>query len=284
MQFANKVGIMKILIRLLFTIVILFKSVFASDNGIIYFSPLPMKSEKKTIEEFLPLVDYLQNTTSLKIKFNYKKDYNDILKSFIDGSVDIAYLGPLPYAILKSRYPYVKPIVSFKREDGTINYRCVISKFSKDKFDPKKPIKVALTQPLSTCGYYSTHKLLKEKFGILLENQKYDYTMSHTNALLGVMREEFLLAGSSIDIAKKFESLGMEIIATTELLPAFAIVVNTKTLSDNEIKNITKTLLNIPKSSYENMGTRVKYGISPVDEKSYEMINIKYEIPQKGNL
>jgi len=51
MQFANKVGIMKILIRLLFTIVILFKSVFASDNGIIYFSPLPMKSEKKTIED-----------------------------------------------------------------------------------------------------------------------------------------------------------------------------------------------------------------------------------------
>lgn len=271
------------LTKLLFSIMLL-TSLNATESRTISFAPLPMTSEKKTIQEFLPLVDYMQTHLHLKIKFNYKKDYNDILNGFMDGSIDIAYLGPLPYAILKSKYPYVKPIASFKRQDGRTSYRCAISKFSKDTFNVNKPIRVALTQPLSTCGYYSTKKLLKEKFGILLENQKYDYTMSHTNALIGVMKEEFLLAGSSEDIAKKHESLGMEIIATTELLPAFAIVVNTKTLSSDEIEKITKTLLNIPKSSYENMGRRVQYGISPADVQSYDKINIKYEIPEKGNL
>ena len=180
-----KAGNMKLLTISLFVMILSFQSLLATESKTIYFTPLPMKNEKKIIEEFLPLIDYMQERLSLKIKFNYKKDYNNILKGFMDGSIDIAYLGPLPYAILKSKYPYVKPIVSFKRKNGNTSYRCAISKFSRDKFDPKKPIKVALTQSLSTCGYYSTQKLLKEKYGIILQNQKYDYTMSHTNGING---------------------------------------------------------------------------------------------------
>ena len=275
---------MKAFIRVVFILPILISSIFAIENKTIYFTPLPMKSEKKTIEEFLSLVDYMQDNLHQQVKFNYKKDYGDIIKGFMDGSIDIAYLGPLPYAILKASYPYAKPIVSFKQKDATASYRCVISKFSKDTLDFSKPITVALTQPLSTCGYYSTQKLLQEKFGVSLQNQKYDYTMSHTNALIGVMREDFLLAGSSEDIAKKYESLGMEIIATSEPLPAFAIIVNTKTLSPQEIDTITKALLNIPNKEYENWGETFMYGTTPSDINSYDTFNIDYTIPQKGNM
>ncbi|MEA2073209.1 MAG: PhnD/SsuA/transferrin family substrate-binding protein [Campylobacterota bacterium] len=275
---------MKLLNRSLLVITLLFTSVFATDSKTIYFTPLPMKNEKKTIEEFLPLMDYMEKELSLKIKFNYKKDYSDILDGFIDGSIDIAYLGPLPFATLKSKYPYIKPIVAFKHQDGTISYRCVISKFSKDKFDPSQPLRVALTQTLSTCGYYSTQKLLQERFGIDLSKQKYSYEMSHTNALIGVMKEKFIIAGSSEDIAKKHESLGMEIIATTEPLPAFSIVVNTKTLSVDEIKKISQTLLNIPHKRYKTLGKRVQYGVLPVSEKLYDTIDTEEIIPQKGNI
>lgn len=259
-------------------------SLFADESRIIYFAPLPMKNEKTNIEEFLPLVDYMQKNLPLTIKFNYHKNYDDILKSFMDGSTDIAYLGPLPYAILKSKYPYAKPIITFNEKDGTTTYRCAISKFSQDVLDLSKPLRVALTQPLSTCGYYATQKLLQKKFGLALKNQKYNYTMSHTNALTGVIREEYMLAGSSEEIAKKYESLGMEIIAKSELFPGFALVVNTKTLSAKEIQEITKTLLNIPKSSYEKWGTLLEYGTRPADTSSYDSLNLKYAIPQKGNI
>lgn len=275
---------MKILFLSILIISIFSRTLFAEQQKTLYFAPLPMKNEKKVIEEFFPLIEYMEKSLALKIKFNYKKDYNDILKGFMDGSIDMAYLGPLPYVVLKSEYSYIKPIVFFNQKNGTTSYRCAISKFSLDKFDPKKPFKVALTQPLSTCGYYITHKLLKEKFGILLENEKYDYKMSHTNALTSVMREEFLLAGSSLEIAKKFESLGMEVIAQSELLPAFAMVINTKTVSAQEIKKIRETLLSIPPSNYKKMGVRVEYGLSPVDETLYKSIDIKQEIPLRGNL
>lgn len=275
---------MKFLSLIILSTILFCEPLLAGSKRTLYFSPLPIKNEKKVIEEFLPLIEYMQKNLSVKIKFNYKKDYNDILKGFMDGSVDMAYLGPLPYVTLQSKYPYIKAIVAFKNRDGDVGYRCALSKFALDKFNPKDSIKVALTQPLSTCGYYMTNRLLKDNFAITLQNQKYDYTMSHTNALLGVMREDFLLAGSSLSIAQEFKSLGMEVIARSELLPAFAIVVNTKTVTAEEIESIKEILLSIPQNSYEKMGIRVEYGLAPVDEKSYEKIEIKDSIPLQGNL
>lgn len=275
---------MKLLSVLVFIMIIFSSSLIAEQKRTIHFTPLPMQNNKKTIEKFIPLIDYLQNTLPLNIKFNYQKDYEEIINGFIDGTIDIAYLGPFPYALLKSKYEFVKPIVVFKRKDGTGNYRCAISKFSKDKLDLNKPIKVALTQPESTCGYYFTNKLLKEKFSISLEDTKYNYTMSHTNALTSVMREEYLLAGSSEDIARKYESLGMEIIALSEALPGLTLVVNTKTLSLEEIDMITNALLNIPKQNYEMLGDIAKYGVAPADVSSYDIFNIECEIPKKGNI
>ncbi|WP_304546180.1 PhnD/SsuA/transferrin family substrate-binding protein [Sulfurimonas microaerophilic] len=275
---------MSLVKRTLLFIVLLSIPLLATQKREIYFSPLPMKNEQKTIQAFIPLIDYLQKNSSLTIKFNYQNNYEDILKGFEDGTIDIAYLGPLPYAILKSKYPDIEPIVSFKQKDGKAFYRCALSKFSEDKIDFDKKLKIALTQPLSTCGYYATRKLLKKKFGVALEEQLYNYTMSHTNALTSVMREEFVLAGSTEAIAKQYESLGMDIVAVSELLPGFTIVVNKKTLSDQEITKLTYTLLSIPKTTYEKWDLSLRYGVVPADTKLYDSLNIDCEIPKEGNM
>lgn len=229
-------------------------------------------------------MDYMQKESNFTIKFKYEKDYKDILEGFKQHTIDMAYLGPLPFAILMSQYPHVKPIISFRQKDGSVKYRCVISKYEKDELDLNVPIKVALTQPLSTCGYFMTKQLLQKRYGIPLENQLFKYTMSHTNALLGVLQEKFLIAGSSEDIAMKHESLGMQIIEKSELLPGFAIVVNTQTLKKEEIDAITQTLLLIPKSRYAKWGNKMAHGMVPADEKSYESLFIDYSIPNEGNM
>lgn len=279
-----KVDQMNLFAKVLLSITVVFATLLVAEQKTIYFSPLPMKSKKQTIEEFLPFVHYMETKLPYKVEFNYKKDYNDILNGFIDGSIDIAYLGPLPYTVLRSRYPHVKPIVSFKQPDGTNSYRCAISKFSKDTIDFDKPVTVALTQPLSTCGYYAVKKMLKKEFGLSLAKQRYDYTMSHTNALIGVVKGEYMIAGSSERLAKQHQSLGMEIIARSELLPTFALVVNTKTLSSQEIEQITETLLNIPKYEYQDWRSIFKNGFSPADAEAYDAIDLDCEVPKKGNM
>jgi phosphonate transport system substrate-binding protein len=274
--------------RVVFTVFLLLfvmsVSLFSQQIKTIQFTPLPTKKAKTNIEDFLPLAYYLQKALSIKIEFNYKYDYADILKGFEDQSIDITVLGPLPYKVLEAKYPYLQPIVAFKQKDGSVHYRCVLSKFSQDILDFSKPLKIALTQPLSTCGYYMSSKLLKKRYKIELKDQYYDYTMSHTNAVTGALKGEFNLAGSTEYIAQKYKSLGMEIIAKSELLAGFTIVVNTKTLSKQMIEELTQTILNISDTNLKKWGGKTKYGFSKINKDFYKDFKIDFKIPTKGNM
>jgi len=243
-----------------------------------------MKKASKSIEELLPLNSCLKKKLSIDIKYVYKKDYQDILDGFKDGTIDIAYLGPLPFISLKKEYEYAQPIVTFKEKDGSSKYRCILAKFKSDKFDKSKPIKVALTQPLSTCGYLMTNILLKDKYGIELKEQKYQYTMSHTNALISLVKGEFLIAGAKKHIAQKHESLGVEIIAQSELLPGFSLVVNTKTLSQKQIEDIQNTLLSVEPENYKSWGGVSANGVEKANKKDYESLSVDFNIPKNGNM
>lgn len=259
-------------------------ALFGDNRNVIKFAPLPTKKASKNIEDFLPMNSYLKEKLSIDIDYVYKKDYQDILNGFKDGSIDMAYLGPLPYVALKKEYMFVRPIISFKQKSGLSKYRCVLAKFKNDKFDKKSQIKVALTQPLSTCGYFMTNKLLKENFDIELKNQKYDYTMSHTNALISVVKGEYLISGAKYSIAKKYESLGVEIIAQSKLIPGFSLVVNTQTLSQKQINEIQKTLLQISNEKLKSIKGIMKYGVEKANISDYNELVIDFHIPKRGNI
>jgi phosphonate transport system substrate-binding protein len=196
----------------------------------------------------------------------------------------MAYLGPLPFVTLKKEYPYAKPLITFKTKNGTYKYRCVVAKFKKDKLDTTKPIKVALTQPLSTCGYLMTNILLQKYFHLDLQKQYYDYTMSHTNALLGALKGEFLLAGAKEDIAQKFDSLGMEIIAKSEFLPGFSLVINTKTVPKEVVEKLQKTLLKTPQEKYLQWHGIGRYGMKEAHCSDYKQLQVDFMIPQVGKM
>lgn len=251
----------------------------------INFAPLPLKKGIQNIEAFLPIAKYFKKKLGIETNFIRIVDYADIIKGFQDGFIDIAYLGPLPLAYLKKNYSYATPIVTFKQKNGDSHYRCVLAKFKEDKIERQKPLRVALTQPLSTCGFYMTNILLKERFGIDLSKQHYHYTMSHDNALLRTLEGKFVIAGAKDTIAKRYETLGMEVIAQSDLLPGFSLVVNTKTLSQKQIDTLQQTLLNIPKNIYQNWGGITSNGMIRSSVKEYEKLNVDFDtIPKKGNM
>lgn len=260
-----------------------FNTLYADKN--INFAPLPMKKASKNIQDFVPMGSYLKERLDVDLKYIYRSNYEDILNAFINGKIDMAYLGPLPLVFLKQRYPFIKPIITFKQKNGSKKYRCVLAKFKKDSFDASKTFKVALTQPLSTCGYFMTNKLLKERFNVELKDQKYDYTMSHANAMLGALRGDFLIAGAKDSIANKYDSVGMEIIAVSQELPGFSLVVNTKTLSAKQIDDIQSTLLGIPKDIYKSWKGIFAKGFIKGELSDYNVIQADFKtIPLKGNL
>ena len=235
-------------------------------------------------KEFIPINSYIEKKLNIKIEYLHLKNYKDILDGFKNGTIDIAYLGPLPFVSLYKEYPYAKPIVTFKQKNGLAKYRCVLAKFRDDKLDFSKKVKVALTQPLSTCGFLMSSVLLKEKFGVDLKDEYYDYTMSHTNALTAVLEGRFLIAGAKESIAKKFKSLGVDIIAKSRLLPGFAIVVNEKTMSKEEIELFQNTILSLSQKELEDIGGIISRGVIKSNIRDYDILKVDFKIPNHGNI
>ncbi len=257
----------------------------AKDKSLINFAPLPTHNSKTNIKQFLSMTNYLEDKLDIDINYIYKNSYTDILQGFNNQTIDIAYLGPLPLVTLINKYADAEPIVVFKnKKSNSYQYRCVLAKFKKDTFDKNQVLKVALTQPLSTCGYFMTSKLLQDKFDIDLSQQKYHYAMSHSNALLAVLKGEFLLAGAKESIAKQYEVLGMEIIARSELIPGFSLVVNKKTLSKHQIDAIRHALISISQEDIDSWEEESISGMKAISAKDYESLNIGVDIPQQGNI
>ena len=257
---------------------------YAEIKQTITFAPLPIKNSTKNIQDFLPLNSYLEKKLSIKTKYIHKNNYQDIINSFKNGEIDIAYLGPLPFKALQQQYPHLKAMVSIKQNNKTTKYKCVLTKFKKDTIDTTKPIKIALTQPLSTCGFYMTNILLKEYLNIKLKEQKFQYLMSHTNAILSVTAGENTIAGVKDTIASKHKTIGMEVIAQSKPLAGFVLVANTKTLSTKDIKLIEETILNIDSKIYKSWQGIFSNGFLKVNIDQYKAFNIDFnDIPLEGN-
>lgn len=258
---------------------------FANEKRNLVFSPLPTKSNSKVIRDFLPLISYLEKKLGIQIEFKLHENYEDILKDIEKGNIDIAYLGPLPFVSLQNRYKDIEPIVTFKNKRFEHKYRCVLIKFKDDDINLQHENKIALTQPLSTCGYFFTEKLLKKVFNKELKNQKFDYMMSHENAIISVLKGNFDFAGVREDIAKSYDSLGIEIVSSSELLPGFTLVVNSKTVPNNLKDDIKASILEIPENIYKKWDGQGSYGFENISLDDYKELNVDIDlIPQKGNI
>lgn len=274
------------MIKRLFVLIIFLQTVlFSQDLKHLNFAPLPTKKINKNIQDFVPLSSYLNDKLNIKFSYIKKKDYKDIIDSFKDSSIDVAFLGPLPLAYLMHNYDQLEILAGFKQKNGLEKYRCVIGKFSDDVVYLNRTLKVALTQPLSTCGFYMTNKLLKKVYNVDLNNQKYSYEMSHTKALLSAISGKHLIAGAKESIADKHKSLGFKILAKSDLLPGFALVINKKTVSKEDIKKIKETILNIPDELLKSWGGVLSNGLVNTSIDEYRNLDIDFSsIPFEGNM
>ena len=248
-------------------------TVFASELPTLVFAPLPMENKEAIYKTFAPLTTYLGQTLHVNIHYDFSDSYDILLDKIAKGKVDIAYLGPLPYVTLRKNYPFVTPLVHFKEASGNASYTCSIIGLKDDLKElttmRQKPI--ALTDPLSTCGYLSTEGLLKSMHNSL-ENNLYRYVKKHDEVALEIIRGEYQYGGIKTAIAKRYQHLGIVILASTEPLPGFAMIANTKRLSSEQINQIQHALLQTNQIDKSAWGESVKYGCIEAKDQDYEAL------------
>jgi phosphonate transport system substrate-binding protein len=258
------------------------------------FAPLPMEEPEAVIRQYKPFLAHLERETGLHFQIAYSKDYAELLRKFRDGEVDIAYLGPLPYVELKATYPAAEPVVHFLERSGKAKFTCAL--FTAGEDNPKAKsgkARVALTQPLSTCGYLAADALLEQQQHIDIELLRYRYIGKHDEAVLSVARGDFEWGAAKTSIVRRYENLGIRIVRETAELPSFSLVANSKRMPQQHLDAIRKALLNLrplaspADASYTTTwGENVRYGALPATDADYDPVRKmrrNTRIPEQGN-
>lgn len=251
------------------------------------FAPLPMETPETVVAQWKPALDYMSKTLGTPLRIEYQESYTAILEKFRTGKLDLAYLGPLPYVTLKEQYPAAVPVVHFKEKDGQASYTCAIVSLAERQLTPKKlrNQKIALTQPLSTCGFLLTDSLL-QRAGSNLEQNHYRYLDKHDAVAVAVARGDFDAGGLKTTIGRKYTHLGLEIIAESSPLPGFALIANGARLSPERIEQLRQALVEADAGQRASWGDNIRHGAVPAADKDYDVVRKlpgNRDIPEKGN-
>jgi phosphonate transport system substrate-binding protein len=242
--------------------------------GALRIAPLPMENREATFKAFNPVVEYLQHQLGQSVELVYFDKNHEIVRAFKDKAIDIAMLGSLPYITLEKQGGKGEPLVLFREADGQASYRCVLVKAGSDpiSLNTLRGKRIALTQPLSTCGYLGANAILRKEAGLSLESLQYYYLNTHEAAALAVVAGKADLAGVKEEFARKFANLGLVILAYSEPVPALGLFANQATLDDARIAEIRRVLLAAPESAYKTWGNSMHYGMIQPNRATFDSL------------
>ena len=254
----------------------------------IRFAPLPMENREALVLQFRPMIEYLEQKLNRPIVFDFSESYDKILEKFQAGKIDLAYLGPLPYVELRSQADFAEPLIHFREASGEPMYTCAIVTLADNPLSLQglRDKHIALTQPLSTCGYLSVNGLLLET-NSSLELNRYRYLDKHDAVALAVIRSEFDLGGVKTAIGKRYTHMGLKILAQTPPFPGFGLIGNANTLNAETMESIRQAMIqldptNADKEMLARWGRSIRYGSVRASDADYQTVRKykgKIEIP-----
>ena len=249
-------------------------------------SVLPAYSLPLMTQRFIPLVNYLSETTGYKIEYISSLNYRTYLTTLEGAQVDIGFQNPLFYTILaktKGAYPLVKALDS----SGNSDYRGVIITHIKSGMDTIASLngkKVMTASKKSVGGYLAQTSLClqngidpgKDLSVILARSQDEVISKVYRQKVdAGFVREDVLPA-----VKDKIKLSQIKIIAYTEYFPNWCFAAFSHTDKDVAEK-IKQALLKLDKNNPEHYKILEKAEISGFIEASdtdYEIMRKKAEI------
>lgn len=249
------------------------------------FAPLPMESRESTVKAFYPLAVHLQKHLQQPVELVYYAKNSEIAAALESGELDFAYLGPLPYVTLRQRGAAVEPLVFFREANGQARYRCALVAFAGDaaQLASVRGKRIALTQPLSTCGYLGANAMLRHEVGISLKDMQYRYLGSHEAVALAVISGEAEIGSVKDEFAAKFAPLGLQTLVYSDWLPATGLFASQRRLDAATLKDLRRALLATPQKIYGQWGGSIRHGMSMASETDFDSLRAfgdPAEIPQ----
>lgn len=175
--------------------------------------------------KYQPLVDYLGEQTAHPWELVISPSYSETVAALCDGRLTMAYLGPLTYVRAHAHCDAL-PVVRLNT-DGTSTYSSLIMVRRDSTIASLTDLAgkvIGFGSPLSTSSHLVPRAML-EAAGLELGSEvNCVYFGHHDRAARAVLLGEVDACGIRDIVGKKFEQRGLRVLARSEPIPNFPLV------------------------------------------------------------
>lgn len=239
----------------------------------------PFKPATKLTEAFTPFTSYLSEKLGEPVVLRIGKDYQAHIDAAGDDSLDIAYLGPVPYVKMRERYGE-RPLLArqqigehpvfhgkiFVRADSPVRS---LADLAGKRF--------AFGEPHSTMSHLVPRYMLWQAGVTVDKLASYKFVGDHVNVALGVLAGEFDAGAVKEDVYFSYEPRGLRAIATSAPVSDHLFVASRK-LSDVQVRRLRDIMLQMNKdpkgvAALQAM-TRGVTALVPVQDSDYDSLRL----------
>ena len=197
----------------LITIILVLISFTIHSKEKLKISTIPDESINELHKKFLPLVEYLEKETNLKIEFTPVTDYAAVVEALVSKKIDMAWLGGFTYvqADMRSNGNII-PIIQRERDT---KFKSVFITNKDSKIKNLKDLKnktFSFGSPSSTSGHLMPrYFLMQEK--IIAENffSKIAYSGAHDATIFSVLGKKVDAGALNISVWENFNKKDLKI-------------------------------------------------------------------------
>lgn len=157
------------------------------------FALVPIKNQTAHQAQYRPLIRQLEIALGRQVELVAPKSYGAVVEGLVNGSVDIAELGPASYGIALNRGASLSIIATLRFaatptvEAGTA-YRSLLIARRDSKFKSIAQLRgatLSLTDPASTSGGVVPRRVMEKQLGVPLESyfKRVTFAGSHDRSL-----------------------------------------------------------------------------------------------------
>lgn len=157
------------------------------------FALVPFKNQAAHQAQYRPLIGQLEIALGRQVELVAPKSYGAVIEGLVNGSVDIAELGPASYGIALNRGASLSIIATLRFaatptvEAGTA-YRSLLITRKEGRFrsiDQLRGATLSLTDPASTSGSVVPRRAMEKQLGVPLESyfQRITFSGSHDRSI-----------------------------------------------------------------------------------------------------
>lgn len=180
--------------------------------------------------KYQPLVDYLSVRTDHPWELEISATYQGTVDALCSGRLTLAYLGPLTYVRAHAACGAV-PIVRLETA-GKATYRSYVLVRVDSNIHSLRDLKgssFGFGSPLSTSSHLVPRAMLEDAGLVVGEDVRCRYYNHHDRAARAVLMREVAACGIRDIVAARFVGRGLRVLARSEQLPNFPLVVSSAT-------------------------------------------------------